>query len=111
MTYQVEVLDEAAEDLWQIYGYIIEQFGDTVATQKYKNIRDGILRLEENPELGTAIPQLVRLGMTNYRHMIVEKLNRVVYEINETYRIIYVHIICSTRRDFDAVLHSRLIRP
>ena len=67
MSYIVFVLDDAEEDLWGIHAYIKNQFSETLANDIYIDIRDSILMLEKNPHLGTVVPQLAALGMTQWR--------------------------------------------
>ena len=79
MSHTVFILDDAEEDLWAIHAYIKNQFSETLANDIYIDIRDSILMLEKNPHLGTAIPQLAALGMTQWRQMVVMGKNRVVF--------------------------------
>lgn len=76
----------------------------------YQRIRDNVLLLEDHPNLGTPIPQLVALGMTDYRYMVVMEKNRVVYELDEKRELVYVYLICGTRQDYDTVLSRRILR-
>ena len=54
----------------------------TLTKKVYTEIRDAILLLEDNPNLGHTIPQLLELGMTNYRYLVVGKRNKVFYQID-----------------------------
>lgn len=65
--------------------------------------------LEENPNLGSVIPQLAELGMNQFRHMVVMKKSRIVYEIDSANQLIYVFLICAERQDYDAVLRRRIM--
>lgn len=65
--------------------------------------------LEDHPELGTVIPQLAALGMIAFRQMLVMKKNRVVYELDQKNELVYVHLICSDRQDYDAVVQRRVL--
>ena len=67
MSYKVMFVDHAEQDLRSTYGYIAAEFSDVLARKVYAEIRDTILLLEDNPALGHAIPQLSKLGMTDYR--------------------------------------------
>ncbi len=104
------ILDDAEQDLWNIHATIKHQFSDSLADGIYQEIRDGILSLEDNPNLGTVIPQLAALGMIDYRHMVILKKNRVVYELDKTNERIYVYIIYNDRQDYDAVLRQRFLQ-
>jgi toxin ParE1/3/4 len=110
VSYTVLMLDDAEQDLWRIHAYIQSQFSESLANEIYQEIRDGILLLEENPKLGHIIPQLAALGMNNYRHMVVMGKNRVVYELDQINRRVYVYLICNDRQDYDAVLKHRIMQ-
>lgn len=110
MSYTVLILDGAEHDLRDIHAYIQNQFSESLADEIYQEIRDGILLLEDNPDLGTVIPQLAALGMINYRHMVVLKKNRVVYELDRTRELIYVYLICNDRQDYETVLRRRVLQ-
>jgi toxin ParE1/3/4 len=110
VSYVVLILDDAEHDLWHIHSYIQNQFSESLADEIYQETRDGILLLEDNPNPGTIIPQLAALGMNNYRHMVVMKKNRVVYELDKTHELIYVYLICNDRQDYETVLRRRVLQ-
>jgi plasmid stabilization system protein ParE len=110
VSYTVLILDDAEDDLWNIHAYIQSQFSKPLADKIYQEIRDGILLLEDKPNLGTVIPQLAALGMNGYRHMVVLKKNRVVYELDKENKRIYVCLICNDRQDYETVLRRRVLQ-
>jgi plasmid stabilization system protein ParE len=110
MSFTVLMLDDAEQDLLDIHAYIQNRFSEFLANEIYQEIRDGILMLEDNPHLGTTIPQLAALGMINFRHMVVMQKNRVVYEMDVPNQLIYVFLVCTERQDYDSVLRKRIMR-
>lgn len=110
MTYQVRLLKEAQKDLAAIHAYVRTSFGSETAARVYSEIRNAIFLLKDNPRLGAPVSELLPLGMLQYRHMVVQKQNKVLYEIDEPGRAVYIHIICSTRQDYATVLYERLLR-
>lgn len=110
MNYSVFMLDDAEQDLRNIHAYIQGQFSLSLANEIYEEIRDGILQLEKHPQLGSIIPQLAALGMLDYRHIVIMKKNRVVYELDKKNKCIYVYLICTERQDYDAVIRQRILR-
>jgi plasmid stabilization system protein ParE len=109
MSYTVLMLDDAEQDLLGIHAYIQNRFSAALANEIYDAMREAILMLEDNPYLGTVIPQLAKLSMSNYRHMVVMQKNRVVYELDQKNELIYVYLICNERQDYDTVLRQRLL--
>ncbi len=110
MSFTVMLLEDAEQDLIDIHAYIQNRFSASLANEIYQQIRDDILMLEENPNLGTMIPQLAELGMHQFCHMVVMKKNRVVYEIDMANQLIYVFLVCTERQDYDSVLRRRIMR-
>lgn len=110
MSFTVMLLEDAEQDLIDIHAYIQNRFSTSLANEIYQQIRDDILMLEENPNLGTLIPQLAELGMNQFRHMVVMKKNRVVYEIDSPNQLIYVFLICAERQEYDSVLRRQIMR-
>ncbi len=109
MSHMVLFLEYAEHDLRNIHAHVESQFSVALANEVYVAIRDAILRLEDNPNLGRVIPELSKLGMTDYRCLVVEKRNKVVYQIDAGKKHVYIYLICGERQDFDAALAKRLL--
>lgn len=109
MSRTVFITDLAEQDLQSLRRYVIEKFSEKVGNEVYAKVRDAILGLEDNPNLGRLIPELETLGLNNYRYMLVEKKNKVIFEIFEPRNEIYIHLICQDREDFNTVLIRRLL--
>ncbi len=109
MSYKVIFLAYAEHDLKNIHAYVKNQFSATLAKKVYTQIRDAILMLEDNPNLGHTIPQLLALGMTDYRYLVVGKRNKVVYQINAAKKHIYIYLICNALQDFEAAFARRTL--
>lgn len=109
MSYKVIFLAYAEHDLKSIHAYIESQFSETLAKKVYTEIRDAVLLLEDNPNPGHTIPQLLELGMTDYRYMVIGKRNKVVYQIDAGKKYIYIFLICNARQDFEAAFARRTL--
>lgn len=110
MTYRVKLLNDAQSEIKYLYAYLESKFGEDTAKEKYGQIKSTIALLKTSPSLGTPIPELAGLGYDHYIQLLIGNLNKIVYEINDTDKRIYVHIFCSTRQDFETVLRLRLLR-
>ena len=84
-------------------------FGQEIARRQYQAIKRSVLLLQSNPRLGRVVPELSETGFDHYRQMIVEDLNKIIYQIDDDRRVVYVHIFCSTRQDFETILRQRLL--
>jgi plasmid stabilization system protein ParE len=110
MSYQVFFTNFAVKDLRGIRSYVEQQHGVNTARRVYIEIRDSIRRLEAFPNLGKPMPQLAKIGYNNYRHLLVgEKSNRVIYEIDETNKAVFIHLVCTTDQHFNTTLTKRLL--
>ena len=109
MSYTVFFIDLVEQDLQRLRRYVMEKFSEEVGNEVYVKARDAILGLEDNPNLGRLIPELETLGLNNYRYMLVEKKNKVIFEIVEPAREIYIYLVCQDREDFNTVLIKRLL--
>lgn len=109
-SYKVVVLEGAQKELERLYsGYLLPEFGRVVAQKKYAAIKKSVNLLKTNPEMGTEILELSTLGFHYYRQVVVERLNKIFYQIDHSNKIVYVHIFCSTRQEFQTVLNQRLL--
>ncbi|MGB6009498.1 hypothetical protein [Castellaniella sp.] len=51
-------------------------------------------------------PELAELGLSQYRQTL-SGMNRVIYEVQGD--VLYVHIVCDTRKDLRSLLATRLL--
>ena len=102
-------LEYAEHDLRNIHAYVESQFSQKLANKVYTDIRDTILLLENNPNLGHTVPQLSTLGLSDFRYLIVAKRNKVVYQVDSKKKQIYVYLICNERQAFEAAFAKRML--
>jgi plasmid stabilization system protein ParE len=109
MSYTVFFVDLAEQDLQRLRRYVMEKFSEEAGNEVYTKVRDAILGLENNPNLGRLIPELETLGLNSHRYMLVEKKNKVIFEVIEPQKEIYIYLICQDRENFNSVLIKRLL--
>lgn len=111
MTYRVVMLKSAQEELRQLHSnYLVPNFGTKVAKEKYRLIKQSIELLKSNPCMGRPVPELIETGFEHFRQMVVEELNKIIYQIDDEKKVVYIHVFCSTRQDFETILRNRLLR-
>ncbi|HYD62087.1 MAG TPA: type II toxin-antitoxin system RelE/ParE family toxin [Noviherbaspirillum sp.] len=111
MTYRVVLLKGTQSELLDLVtNYLVPNFGAQVAREKYAAIKNSLNLLNENPRLGRYVPELEDTGFEHFRQMIVEDLNKIIYQIDDEKQTVYVHIFCPTRQDFETLLRKRLLR-
>jgi toxin ParE1/3/4 len=107
VTYEVLLADDAENDLLEIYRYVA--FNDSLekADQLLDKLEELVQALDSLPTRGHIPPELVRIGVTDYREVHF-KPYRVIYRI-EGQRVL-VYCVLDGRRDLQSLLQQRLLR-
>lgn len=61
--------------------------------------------------MGSAVPELTRLGVTSFRVLVHESHTKVLYEIDEANKLIVIHMVFGSAQDFQGLLYKRIVRP
>jgi len=107
MHYKVVFLHQAKLDLQYLKNYILKNFTLDTWKTSYKKIKDAVNTLKTFPEAGSIPSELEDLNLNQYRQVIAD-LNRIIYEIRQN--IIYIHIVCDSRKEMKSLLTRRLLR-
>ena len=107
MTFRVVFLESAEQDLKELKSYMVKNFGGDTWQASYTRIKDAVNTIETFPLGGNVPEELDRLNLTQYRQ-VVSGMNRIIYEVRQ--EIIYIHMICDTRKDMKSLLTRRLLR-
>ena len=73
----------------------------------YDKIKTSIQDIQLFPEAGSMPAELVTLNLMQHRQ-VVSGQNRIIYEIKEL--MVYIHLICDTRKNLSLLLMRRLTR-
>ena len=108
MPHPVFLTDDAAHDLDELHGYISRHDtpgrADYVLAQLEKAFIS--ISLAESPERGAHPPELLHLGIREYREIFF-KPYRMIYRIVDG--TVYVLLVADGRRDMQALLQRRLL--
>ncbi len=107
MKYQVFILIDAEDDIFEIYRYICTNDSLNHAEYVLEKIQETCQNLTELPERGHVPPELEWIGVTMYRETHF-KPYRIIYEIDNNK--VFVHCILDGRRDIQNLLEKRLLR-
>ncbi len=104
--YKVYWTREATIDLGEIVDYIAK---DRISAAKsiYRKIKSKCRQLKESPERCRRVPELLEIGIENYRELIVSPY-RVIFKLTEF--TVYIFAVIDGRRDVESVLFDRLLR-
>ena len=107
MKFSVTLIQEAEDDLFDIYGYILNNDSPAHAEYVLLKLQEACVRLDEMPERGHIPPELERIGITEFKE-IHFKPYRIIYEIEK--KTVFIHCILDGRRDVQDLLERRLLR-
>ncbi|HUT42785.1 MAG TPA: type II toxin-antitoxin system RelE/ParE family toxin [Desulfobacterales bacterium] len=107
MKFSVAFIQEAGDDLFDIYGYILINDSPAHAEYVLLKLQEACVSLDEMPERGHIPPELERIGIIEFKE-IHFKPYRIIYEIEK--RTVFIHCILDGRRDLQDFLERRLLR-
>lgn len=101
MSFRVVFLGSAEQDLKDLKGYVVKNFGKHVWQTSFSDIKETVLALKSFPSVGSIPEELRTLNLSQYRQ-VVSGRNRILYEVRQD--TIYIHLICDCRRDMRSLL-------
>ena len=108
MPYEVILARRAEQDLEEIVEYIARADSRNSAHHVMDRLVQVLRTLAETPERGAHPPELLAVGIREYRQLFF-KPYRLVYQVVGP-RVV-VQLIADGRRDMPALLARRLLRP
>jgi len=105
--YNVLWTDVARSDLDDIANYIVEEDGIDTALEIVSRLERRAAKLVNMPKRGVIIPELLDVGVLQYRQL-TERPWRIFYRIHE--ETVHVGAVVDGRRDMVAFLMERLMR-
>lgn len=106
MPFAVLLTNDAADDLAELYDYIVLNDSPRKADYVLKQIEKTFSRLSESPERGVYPEELLKLGLREYREIFF-KPYRIIYRVMD--KSVYVLLIVDGRRDMQSLLQRRLL--
>ena len=104
MKYKVLRTDTADALIRNIVLYIAENFGNEIALNKLDDLEKSILKLEDNPYIGTE-PRYTVLKRQGYKVLILEK-ELVFYKIDENQKLVTVYAVVDQRQDYLSIIRG-----
>ena len=104
MRYKVLRTDTADALIRNIVLYIAENFGNETALSKLKDLERSVLKLSENPYIGTD-PRYTVLKRQGYKVLILEK-DLVFYKIDENKKEVTVYAVVDQRQDYLSIIRG-----
>lgn len=107
MKYKVQIIEDAEQDLFDLYSYIALTDSPAKAGELIDQLELFFRKLETTPHRGRIPPELKRIGVDQYRELIF-KVYRIIYQIQSNN--VFIHCILDSRRDLQEYLEQRLLR-
>lgn len=102
MKYKVYRTDTADALIRNIVLYIAGNFGKEIALKNLDDLEKSILKLEDNPYIGTE-PRYTVLKRQGYKVLILEK-DLVFYKIDENRKVVTVYAVVDQRQDYLSII-------
>lgn len=107
MKYEVFIIADAEEDLYEIYNFVAVYDSVEKAEKLLTELEETCNSLLKFPKRGHIPPELERIGVLDYRE-IHYKPYRIIYQIIES--VVYIHCVLDGRRNLQELLEKRLLR-
>ena len=107
MNYEVFIIDNAEEDLYEIFNYVMVHDSALGAEKLLENLEKTCYSLSTFPGRGHIPPELERISIFAYKEINC-KSYRIIYQIVES--SVYIHCILDGRRNLQQLLQERLLR-
>ncbi len=107
MPFAVQLTDDAARDLEELFDYLSRQDAPGRAEHVLERIEQAFQALSAFPERGSYPRKLLELGIREYREVFF-KPYRIIYRV--VGNGVYVLVIADGQRDMRALLQRRLLR-
>ena len=107
MKYQVHIIADAEDDLYEIFQYVANNDSLSRAEKLLDKLEETCLSLAELPKRGHVPPELKRVAVSDYLE-IHYKPYRIIYQVSSNR--VYVHCVLDGRRDLEELLRYRLLR-
>lgn len=104
--FRVQWTASARQDLREIIHYIAED-STTNALQQLERIECRAKSLNRNPNRGRLVPELLSIGISTYREMVIRPW-RLLYRVEGKH--VYVIALLDSRRNLADILLERLTR-
>jgi toxin ParE1/3/4 len=106
MAYEVLLTEDAARDLEEIHGFILENDSAAAAAKILDGLEKALGHLENLPERGAYLKDLIALGIKDFR-FVYFKPYKIIYRVSGESVLIY--LVADGRRDMQNLLARRLL--
>ena len=107
MTYNINILEQAEQDIKDIYYYIAYNDSKEKALTLIDELESTCFKLENFPERGIVPHELKEIGIIDYLQVICFSY-RIIYQIEQ--QQVFIHAVLDGRRDMPSLFERRFFR-
>jgi toxin ParE1/3/4 len=107
MTYSVNILEQAEQDIKDIYYYVAYTDSKEKALTLIGELERTCFKLESFPERGIVPHELNEIGVIDYVQVLCFNY-RIIYQIEQ--QQVFIHAVLDGRRDMPSLLERRFLR-
>ena len=96
MKYQVHLIHDAEEDIFEIYNYVFRYDSPDKADSLFEHLKNSCFSLVDFPERSQVLPELERISVFDFLE-IHFKPYRIIYQIQKNK--VYIHCVLDGRRE------------
>ena len=105
MSYQLVFSPVFKVTLRRLCSFLIRKYSEKLANNTKKSIRNGIEeKLLSDPFIGPICDRLLDLGVAEYRQLIIDKRNIVIYRVDTEQEKIIVLLVFDSRQSIEKLL-------
>ena len=106
MKYNVYLVEDAERDQLEIYRYMAANDSKEKADRLRDNLERTILKLETMPDRGHFLPELERIGVSEYREVFFKPYRIICQAIRID---VFVFCVLDGRRDLQDILQESMV--
>ena len=107
MTYSVNILEQAEQDIKDIYYFVAHKDSKEKAITLINELENTCFKLENFPERGIVPCELKEIGVIDYLQVICFSY-RIIYQVEQ--QRVFIHAVLDGRRDMLTLLERRFLR-
>lgn len=107
MRYNVRITEGAEHDLGEIVAFLAESAGPAAAGRVLESLLEAAAALARYPERGSYPNELLRLGIREFRQVILQPY-RTIYRVAGNR--VFILLVADGRRDFQSLMERRVLK-
>jgi toxin ParE1/3/4 len=104
MPYKLKFAPAFKASLRRLMSFLERKHSVPVAASARAQIKQKVLLLAEQPELGPICDRLLDLGVPGYRQLLIGEHNMLIYKVDHDQKVVSVLLVFDTRQSLQKLL-------